>query len=83
MGKKREGNIGCLLSGAAEIVLAGAGLCLPRKRELLDNYFGNNESETEASKKATLATLYVMYVTGAKCTLATRTNQLHGRPSLM
>lgn len=46
-----EGNTGCLLSGAAEIVLAGAVLCLHSKRQLLDNYFGNNESETEASKK--------------------------------
>lgn len=49
-----EGNTGCLVSGAVEIVLAGAVLCLPSERRLLDNYFGNTESETEASKKAHL-----------------------------
>ena len=54
MGKEMEGNTGCLLSGAAEIVLAGAVLCLHSKRQLLDNYFGNIESETEASKKQQL-----------------------------
>ena len=32
MGKERVGDIVCLLIGAAEIVLAGAVLCLPSKR---------------------------------------------------
>lgn len=81
-----EGNTGCFLPGAAETVLAGAVLCLPSKRRLLDDYFGNSESETEASEKATPATPCVMHNkkrgTGLKRALATRTNHLYERPSL-